>query len=87
MLVGDDGPSANYVAMKHRDCAELGIASFDEHLPADATRPTIDAVVDRFNADPAVDAYLCSTRSRRASTTRPPCCASIRPRTSTACTR
>src|SRR4029450_8268757 len=36
LLVGDDGPSATYVAMKHRDAAELGIASFDEHLPADA---------------------------------------------------
>ena len=34
ILVGDDGPSANYVAMKHRDCAELGITSRGEHLPA-----------------------------------------------------
>lgn len=58
ILVGDDGPSANYVAMKHRDCAELGITSHDEHLPADATHAEIAAVVERFNADPAVDAYL-----------------------------
>jgi methylenetetrahydrofolate dehydrogenase (NADP+)/methenyltetrahydrofolate cyclohydrolase len=59
LLVGDDGPSANYVAMKHRDAAELGIASFDEHLPADVAPAEIDAVIDRWNADPAVDAYLC----------------------------
>jgi methylenetetrahydrofolate dehydrogenase (NADP+) / methenyltetrahydrofolate cyclohydrolase len=59
LLVGDDGPSANYVAMKHRDAAELGIASFDEHLPADVDRTEIDAVIDRWNADEAVDAYLC----------------------------
>ncbi len=58
VLVGDDGPSANYVAMKHRDCAELGIESRHEHLPADATEADVDAVVDRFNADGVVHAYL-----------------------------
>jgi methylenetetrahydrofolate dehydrogenase (NADP+)/methenyltetrahydrofolate cyclohydrolase len=25
ILVGDDGPSARYVAMKHADCEEVGI--------------------------------------------------------------
>jgi methylenetetrahydrofolate dehydrogenase (NADP+)/methenyltetrahydrofolate cyclohydrolase len=59
LLVGDDGPSANYVAMKHRDAAELGIVGFDEHLPADTSPAAIDEVIDRWNADPAVDAYLC----------------------------
>lgn len=58
ILVGDDGPSANYVAMKHRDSAELGMASFDEHLPVDATADQVLAVIERFNADPAVHAYL-----------------------------
>ncbi len=58
VLVGDDGPSANYVAMKHRDCADLGIESRHEYLPADATQADVDAVVDRFNADGAVHAYL-----------------------------
>jgi methylenetetrahydrofolate dehydrogenase (NADP+)/methenyltetrahydrofolate cyclohydrolase len=58
ILVGDDGPSANYVAMKHRDCAELGIASRGEHLPATATSADVIAVVDDFNADPEVDAVL-----------------------------
>jgi len=58
VLVGDDGPSANYVAMKHRDCEALGIVSHHAHLPADATQDDVLAVVDRFNADPAVDAYL-----------------------------
>ena len=33
VLVGDDGPSAKYVAMKHADCEEIGITSFHEHLP------------------------------------------------------
>jgi methylenetetrahydrofolate dehydrogenase (NADP+)/methenyltetrahydrofolate cyclohydrolase len=59
LLVGDDGPSAKYVAMKHRDAAEMGIASFDEHLPADVDPVEIDAVIDRWNADDAVDNFLC----------------------------
>jgi len=58
VLVGDDGPSSNYVAMKHRDCEELGMASFHEHLPADAAAADVEAVVRRFNDDPAIDAYL-----------------------------
>jgi methylenetetrahydrofolate dehydrogenase (NADP+)/methenyltetrahydrofolate cyclohydrolase len=58
LLVGDDGPSANYVAMKHRDCAELGIASRQVHLPATATAADVAAVVDDYNRDPAVDAVL-----------------------------
>jgi methylenetetrahydrofolate dehydrogenase (NADP+)/methenyltetrahydrofolate cyclohydrolase len=58
ILVGDDGPSENYVAMKHRDCAELGIASRGEHLPATATLDEVLAVVDDYNRDPGVDAVL-----------------------------
>jgi len=58
VLVGDDGPSANYVAMKHRDCEELGIASRHAHLPADATQDDVLAVVEELNADAEVDAYL-----------------------------
>jgi methylenetetrahydrofolate dehydrogenase (NADP+)/methenyltetrahydrofolate cyclohydrolase len=58
LLVGDDPASARYVAMKHRNCAELGIASVHEQLPADAAQADVEAVVDRFNADPAVHAYL-----------------------------
>lgn len=58
LLVGDDGPSANYVAMKHRDCAEVGITSFHEHLSAGASQEEVVAAIGRFNADPAVDAFL-----------------------------
>ena len=58
ILVGDDGPSARYVAMKHEDCAEVGMSSIHEHLPADVTQAELESVVARFNADPAVDAYL-----------------------------
>ncbi len=58
VLVGDDGPSARYVEMKHADCAEVGIQSVHEHLPADASQQQLDEVVGRFNADPGVSAYL-----------------------------
>jgi methylenetetrahydrofolate dehydrogenase (NADP+)/methenyltetrahydrofolate cyclohydrolase len=58
VLVGDDGPSANYVSMKHRDCAALGITSRHAELPADATQQDVLEVVAEFNADPTVDAYL-----------------------------
>jgi len=58
LLVGDDGPSANYVAMKHRDCEALGITSHHLHLPADATQADVLDAVERFNEDPSVDAYL-----------------------------
>lgn len=58
LLVGDDGPSHRYVSMKHADCEALGIASFDERLPADARTADVEAVIDRWNADPAIDAVL-----------------------------
>ncbi len=58
ILVGDDGPSARYVAMKHEDCAEVGIHSAHEHLPADVSQAELEAVIARFNADPKVNAYL-----------------------------
>jgi methylenetetrahydrofolate dehydrogenase (NADP+) / methenyltetrahydrofolate cyclohydrolase len=58
VLVGDDAASARYVAMKHDDCAEVGIESFGERLPADASQAQLSAVVARYNADPAIHAYL-----------------------------
>jgi len=58
LLVGDDGPSANYVSMKHRDSAELGMISRDLRLPAGATQAEVLAAVLELNADPSVDAYL-----------------------------
>jgi methylenetetrahydrofolate dehydrogenase (NADP+)/methenyltetrahydrofolate cyclohydrolase len=58
ILVGEDGPSERYVAMKHADCAEVGIRSVHEHLSADVTQSDLETVVARFNADPTVHAYL-----------------------------
>jgi methylenetetrahydrofolate dehydrogenase (NADP+)/methenyltetrahydrofolate cyclohydrolase len=58
VLVGDDPASAKYVGMKHKDCAELGIASRDVRLPGDASAAQVAEVVDRLNDDPEVDGYL-----------------------------
>jgi methylenetetrahydrofolate dehydrogenase (NADP+) / methenyltetrahydrofolate cyclohydrolase len=58
ILVGDDAASERYVSLKHRDCAEVGLASIHEHLPADVSTAELHGVITRFNADPAVHAYL-----------------------------
>ncbi len=58
ILVGDDPNSASYVARKHRNCEELGIASLHQALPATASQEDVHAAIRRFNDDPAVDAFL-----------------------------
>ncbi|GAB2968395.1 bifunctional methylenetetrahydrofolate dehydrogenase/methenyltetrahydrofolate cyclohydrolase [Nocardioides montaniterrae] len=58
VLVGDDPGSKWYVGGKHKDCAEVGIASIREDLPADATQEDIEAAVARLNADPACTGYI-----------------------------
>ena len=57
VLVGDDPGSRAYVNGKHRDCAEVGIASIRRELPADATREQVEAVIGELNADPACTGY------------------------------
>jgi len=58
ILVGDDGPSAKYVAMKHADCEEVGIRSHHAQLGNDATQADVEALVDEMNADPAIHSIL-----------------------------
>ena len=58
ILVGDDGPSHNYVSMKHRDSEDLGMQSREAVLPATTTQDEIYEVIDDFNADPNVHAYI-----------------------------
>ena len=58
VLVGDDPGSRWYVAAKHKDCAEIGIASVQRELPADTTQAEVEAVVAELNADPACTAFL-----------------------------
>ena len=58
VLVGDDPGSHAYVAGKHRDSVQVGIASIRRDLPADATQGQVDAVIDELNADPACTGYI-----------------------------
>jgi methylenetetrahydrofolate dehydrogenase (NADP+)/methenyltetrahydrofolate cyclohydrolase len=58
VLVGDDPGSRWYVNAKHKDCAEVGIASIQRELPATATQDDVLEVVAELNADPACDAYI-----------------------------
>mgnify|MGYP000728309342 CR=1 FL=1 len=58
LLVGDDPGSTWYVNGKHADCAEVGISSIREDLPATATQEDIEAAVARLNADPDCTGFI-----------------------------
>ena len=58
ILVGDDPGSHAYVNGKHRDCAQVGIASIRRDLPADATQAQVEAAVEELNADPTCTGYI-----------------------------
>jgi methylenetetrahydrofolate dehydrogenase (NADP+)/methenyltetrahydrofolate cyclohydrolase len=58
VLVGDDPGSRAYVQGKHRDCAEVGIASIRRDLPADATQEHVEAVVAELNSDDSCHGYI-----------------------------
>ena len=58
VLVGDDPGSHAYVGGKHRDCAEVGVASIRRDLPDSATQADVEAVVAELNADPACTGYI-----------------------------
>ncbi|MGW1196105.1 bifunctional methylenetetrahydrofolate dehydrogenase/methenyltetrahydrofolate cyclohydrolase [Streptomyces sp. NPDC002536] len=58
LLVGDDPGSKWYVAGKHRDCAQVGIASIQRELPATATQEEIEAVVRELNENPECTGYI-----------------------------
>jgi methylenetetrahydrofolate dehydrogenase (NADP+) / methenyltetrahydrofolate cyclohydrolase len=58
VLVGDDPASAVYVRMKGKQTVEVGMQSFEHKLPADTTEAELIALVERLNADDAVDGIL-----------------------------
>ncbi|MFE7317324.1 bifunctional methylenetetrahydrofolate dehydrogenase/methenyltetrahydrofolate cyclohydrolase [Streptomyces sp. NPDC057555] len=58
LLVGDDPGSRWYVGGKHRDCAEVGIASIQRELPDTATQEEIEAVVRELNENPDCTGYI-----------------------------
>jgi methylenetetrahydrofolate dehydrogenase (NADP+)/methenyltetrahydrofolate cyclohydrolase len=58
VLVGDDPGSHAYVGGKHKDCAEVGIASIRVDLPAQTTQAELEGEIRRLNEDPAVTGYI-----------------------------
>ncbi|GAA2664304.1 bifunctional methylenetetrahydrofolate dehydrogenase/methenyltetrahydrofolate cyclohydrolase [Streptomyces lunalinharesii] len=58
LLVGDDPGSRWYVNGKHRDCAQVGIASLQRELPATATQEEIEDVVRELNENPECTGYI-----------------------------
>jgi methylenetetrahydrofolate dehydrogenase (NADP+) / methenyltetrahydrofolate cyclohydrolase len=58
VLVGDDPGSTWYVNGKHKDCAEVGIESLREDLPATASQDDVLAAVRRLNENPVCTGYI-----------------------------
>jgi methylenetetrahydrofolate dehydrogenase (NADP+)/methenyltetrahydrofolate cyclohydrolase len=58
ILVGEDPGSRSYVAGKHRDCAQVGIASIQVELPASVSAAELGQKIDELNTDPACTGYL-----------------------------
>jgi methylenetetrahydrofolate dehydrogenase (NADP+)/methenyltetrahydrofolate cyclohydrolase len=58
ILVGEDPASQVYVGGKIRDCAEIGIRSFEHRLPADTSQGALEDLIRRLNADPQVHGLL-----------------------------
>ena len=81
--VGEDPGTRWYVNAKHKDCAEIGIASIRYDLPEGASQSEVEAIVDQLNADPA----LPYTLQRPAGLDDSPLLSGwTRTKTSTACT-
>jgi methylenetetrahydrofolate dehydrogenase (NADP+) / methenyltetrahydrofolate cyclohydrolase len=58
VLVGDDPASAVYVRTKDRAAREAAIESSTIRLPGDTTQRKLLKIIDRLNADPAIDGIL-----------------------------
>lgn len=56
--VGEDPASLVYVSSKEKTARELGFGSWHHHYPATLSQGELLAVVQRLNADPAVDGIL-----------------------------
>lgn len=58
VIVGDDPASRIYVNNKKKACAFCGIRSEEYALPAETTEGELLALVEKLNADPAVNGIL-----------------------------
>jgi methylenetetrahydrofolate dehydrogenase (NADP+)/methenyltetrahydrofolate cyclohydrolase len=58
VLVGDNPASKQYVGMKRRRCAKVGIESFGYELPASTTQAELEKLIHELNADSKVNGIL-----------------------------
>ncbi len=58
VLVGEDPASQVYVRNKAAQTVEVGMRSFEHKLPATTSEAEVLSLVERLNADPAVDGIL-----------------------------
>lgn len=58
VLVGEDPASSVYVRSKGKATLAANMESFEHRLPADTSQATLDALIDRLNADDRVDGIL-----------------------------
>jgi methylenetetrahydrofolate dehydrogenase (NADP+)/methenyltetrahydrofolate cyclohydrolase len=58
VLVGDDPASASYVRMKEKDCAEVGIRTFDHRLPDATSQEELHTLLDELNRSECVHGVL-----------------------------
>ena len=58
ILVGNDPASEVYVGRKIAQCRKVGINSIEHRLPAETRQDEVLALIDQFNADPAVHGIL-----------------------------
>ena len=58
VLVGEDPASQSYVTAKEKACAEIGIYSDDNRLPAETSEEELLALISKLNADPKIHGIL-----------------------------
>ena len=58
VMVGEDPASAVYVRNKRRACEQAGVVSVAHDLPGTTTQAELLALIDRLNADAAIDGIL-----------------------------
>jgi methylenetetrahydrofolate dehydrogenase (NADP+) / methenyltetrahydrofolate cyclohydrolase len=58
VLVGEDPASKSYVTAKERACAEIGIYSDDNRLPAQTSQKDLITLIKKMNADPKINGIL-----------------------------
>jgi len=58
ILVGDNPASRQYVGMKRKRCASVGMESFGFELPASTSQEELETLIKQLNADPKVHGIL-----------------------------